>query len=96
MLCVDSDLEGSCGLGQIRKAYPEIFISGGIMERANFSATAGFGMERGRQGSFATFSAFLEICISEISMARLNRSHVLCHFSHAGIDDMATTRATSA
>ncbi len=84
VLCVDSDLEGSCGLSQIRKAYPEIFISGGIMERANFSAAAGFGMQKGRQGIFATFSAFLEMCISEITMARLNGAHVLCHFSHAG------------
>ena len=89
VLCVDSDLEGSCGLSQIRKAYPEIFISGGIMERANFSAAAGFGMQKGRQGIFATFSAFLEMCISEITMARLNGAHVLCHFSHAGVDDMA-------
>ena len=89
VLCVDSDLEGSCGLAQIRKAYPEIFVSGGIMERANFSAAAGFGMEEGKQGIFATFSAFLEMCISEITMARLNGSNVLCHFSHAGIDDMA-------
>jgi transketolase C-terminal domain/subunit len=38
---------------------------------------------------FATFSAFLEMCISEITMARLNKSNLLCHFSHAGIDDMA-------
>jgi transketolase len=89
ILCVDSDLEGSCGLAQIRKSYPEIFISGGIMERANFSAAAGFGMEKGKQGIFATFSAFLEMCISEITMARLNFSNVLCHFSHSGIDDMA-------
>jgi transketolase C-terminal domain/subunit len=89
VLCVDSDLEGSCGLQQIRQAYPEIFISGGVMERANFSAAAGFGMEKGKQGIFATFSAFLEMCISEITMARLNFSNVLCHFSHAGIDDMA-------
>jgi transketolase len=89
VLCVDSDLEGSCGLSQIRKAYPEIFISGGIMERANFSAAAGFGMQKGRQGLFATFSAFLEMCISEITMARLNGANVLCHFSHAGVDDMA-------
>ena len=89
VLCVDSDLEGSCGLAQIRKAYPEIFLSGGIMERANFSAAAGFGMEAGKQGIFGTFSAFLEMCISEITMARLNYSNVLCHFSHAGIDDMA-------
>jgi transketolase len=89
VLCVDSDLEGSCGLSQIRKAYPEIFISGGIMERANFSAAAGFGMQKARQGLFATFSAFLEMCISEITMARLNGANVLCHFSHAGVDDMA-------
>ncbi|MBD0269832.1 MAG: transketolase [Cyanobacteria bacterium Co-bin8] len=89
VLVIDSDLEGSCGLTQIRKAHPEVFISGGIMERGNISAAAGFGMAEGKQGIFATFSAFLEMCISEITMARLNRSNLLCHFSHAGIDDMA-------
>ncbi|MBF2021315.1 MAG: transketolase [Hydrococcus sp. C42_A2020_068] len=86
---IDSDLEGSCGLKKIHDAHPEIFIPSGIMERGNFSAAAGFGMEKGKQGIFATFSAFLEMCISEITMARLNYSNVLCHFSHAGIDDMA-------
>jgi transketolase len=86
---VDSDLEGSCGLIKIHNAYPEVFISSGIMERSNFSAAAGFGMEKGKQGIFGTFSAFLEMCISEITMARLNNSNVLSHFSHAGIDDMA-------
>jgi transketolase len=89
VLVVDSDLEGSCGLTQIRTAHPEIFISGGIQERGNLSAAAGFGMQKGKQGIFATFSAFLEMCISEITMARLNNSNLLCHFSHAGIDDMA-------
>ena len=86
---VDSDLEGSCGLIKIHKAYPEVFISSGIMERGNFSAAAGFGMEAGKQGIFGTFSAFLEMILSEITMARLNNSNVLSHFSHAGIDDMA-------
>jgi len=89
VLVIDSDLEGSCGLAQIRKAHPEVFISGGIMERGNLAAAAGFGMEKGKQGVFATFSAFLEMCISEITMARLNNSNLLCHFSHSGIDDMA-------
>jgi transketolase len=89
VLVIDSDLEGSCGLKKIHDTYPEIFIPSGIMERGNFSAAAGFGMEKGKQGIFATFSAFLEMCISEITMARLNKSNVLCHFSHAGIDDMA-------
>jgi transketolase len=86
---IDSDLEGSCGLKKIHDAYPEVFISSGIMERGNFSAAAGFGMEKGKQGIFGTFSAFLEMCISEITMARLNNSNVLSHFSHSGIDDMA-------
>lgn len=86
---IDSDLEGSCGLNKIHSAYPEVFISSGIMERGNFSAAAGFGMEKGKQGIFGTFSAFLEMCISEITMARLNHSNVLSHFSHSGIDDMA-------
>lgn len=86
---IDSDLEGSCGLFKIHAAYPEVFISSGIMERGNFSAAAGFGMEAGKQGIFGTFSAFLEMLLSEITMARLNNSNVLSHFSHSGIDDMA-------
>lgn len=85
----DNDLEGSCGLHHIRKAHPEVYVSAGIMERGNFSAAAGFGYEKGKQGIFGTFSAFLEMCVSEITMARLNQSNVLAHFSHAGVDDMA-------
>ncbi len=85
----DSDLEGSCGLNHVRAAHPEVFVRGGIMERGNYSAAAGFGYETGRQGIFATFSAFLEMVVSEITMARLNQANVLAHFSHAGCDDMA-------
>jgi transketolase len=85
----DSDLEGSCGLNHVRAAHPEVFVRGGIMERGNYSAAAGFGYETGRQGVFATFSAFLEMVVSEITMARLNQANVLAHFSHAGCDDMA-------
>jgi len=86
---LDSDLEGSCGLVHIKKAYPEVYISSGIMERSNLAAAAGFGMAPGKQGIFGTFSAFLEMCVSEITMARLNKCNLLCHFSHAGVDDMA-------
>lgn len=89
VLVVDSDLEGSCGLHHIRKAFPEIYVNGGIMERNNFSVAAGFGSDDGRQGIYGTFSAFLEMVISEITMARLNHANVLAHFSHAGVDDMA-------
>ena len=85
----DSDLEGSCGLNHVRAAHPEVFVRGGIMERGNYSAAAGFGYESGKQGVFGTFSAFLEMVVSEITMARLNQSNVLAHFSHAGCDDMA-------
>ena len=85
----DCDLEGSCGLNHVRAEHPEVFVRGGIMERGNYSAAAGFGYEQGKQGVFATFSAFLEMVVSEITMARLNSSNVLAHFSHAGCDDMA-------
>lgn len=59
------------------------------MERGNFTAAAGFGMDKGKQGIFSTFAAFQEMIISEVTMARLNNSNVLCHFSHSGCDDMA-------
>ncbi len=85
----DNDLEGSCGLHHVRQKHPEVFVRGGIMERGNYSAAAGFGSAPGRQGIFATFSAFLEMCLSEITMARLNFANVLAHFSHSGVDDMA-------
>ena len=85
----DNDLSGSQGLHHIAKAHPEVFVQGGIMERGNFSAAAGFGSSKGKQGIFSTFSAFLEMCISEITMSRLNFSNVLAHFSHSGVDDMA-------
>ena len=85
----DNDLEGSCGLHHIHKKHPEVFVRGGIMERGNFSAAAGFGSSPGKQGIYGTFSAFLEMCISEITMSRLNFSNVLAHFSHSGVDEMA-------
>jgi transketolase len=89
VMVIDCDLEGSTGLATIHKRHPDIYHLGGIMERGNISAAAGFGMEPGRQGVFSTFAAFLEMCVSEITMARLNNSNLLCHFSHSGTDDMA-------
>lgn len=89
VLVIDSDLEGSTGLNAIRKAHPEVCINGGVQERGNFSAAAGFGFEKGKQGIFSTFSAFLEMVVSEATMARLNDANMICHFSHAGVDDIA-------
>merc|ERR1711988_1532381 len=55
VVVIDSDLEGSCGLKKIREKCPEVFVKSGIMERANFSACAGFGSgDESRQGVFAT------------------------------------------
>ena len=85
----DSDLEGSVGLTAVRKEFPECFTSAGIHERGNYLAAAGFGSKEGNLGIFATFSAFMEMVISEITMSRLNESNVLAHFSHAGVDHMS-------
>ncbi len=93
VLCIDSDLEGSTGLKVIHQKHPEVFVPSGICERGNFAAAAGFGSfaPKGeyRTGIFSTFSAFSEMIISELTMARLNFANVLCHFSHAGVDEMA-------
>ncbi|KAF8135185.1 thiamine diphosphate-binding protein [Boletus edulis] len=89
VMVIDSDLEGSTGLKVIHQKHPEVFIPSGIMERGNFSAAAGFGFDADKFGVFSTFSAFLEMVISEITMARLNNCNVLCHFSHSGVDEMA-------
>ncbi|OBZ72046.1 Transketolase-like protein 2 [Grifola frondosa] len=89
VMVIDSDLEGSTGLKVIHQKHPEVFVSSGIMERGNFSAAAGFGFDKDKFGVFSTFSAFLEMVISEITMARLNFCNILCHFSHSGVDEMA-------
>lgn len=53
------------------------------------SAAAGFGFDPNKTGVFSTFSAFLEMTLSELTMARLNHCNLLCHFSHSGVDEMA-------
>lgn len=85
------DLEGSTGLKVIHQKHPEVFIPSGIMERGNFSAAAGFGFDPEKFGVFSTFSAFLEMVISEVTMARLNNCNVLCHFSHSGGEQTFST-----
>jgi len=85
----DSDLEGSVGLTSVKNDFPKCFTSAGIHERGNYLAAAGFGSKEGNLGIFATFSAFMEMVISEITMSRLNEANVLAHFSHAGVDHMS-------
>jgi transketolase len=86
---IDNDLGGSTGLHFIKEEFPEVYINGGIMERNNFSVAAGYGEFPSRIGITATFSAFLEMLPSEITMARYNDANVLAHFSHSGVDWMA-------
>ena len=54
----------------------------------NFSAAAGFGFKR-QTRHLQHLLRVSEMIISEPTMARLNDANVICHFSHAGIDDMA-------
>lgn len=89
VMVIDCDLEGSTGLNTIHKSVPDVYTMGGIMERGNLLTAAGFGMQFGKQGIYSTFAAFLEMCCSEITMARLNNCNLLCHYSHSGVDDMA-------
>ncbi|KAJ7577442.1 hypothetical protein C8J56DRAFT_1031459 [Mycena floridula] len=45
---------------------------------------------------FLKFSAFLEMVVSELTMARLNNCNILCHFSHSGVDKWPTIPVISA
>ncbi|KAG2369311.1 thiamine diphosphate-binding protein [Suillus spraguei] len=67
VMVIDSDLEGSTGLKVIHQKHPEVFVPSGIMERGNFSTAAGFGFDANKFGVFSTFSAFLEMVISEMA-----------------------------
>lgn len=64
-----------------------LFLS--LQERGNLSAAAGFGFDQNKFGVFSTFSAFAEMVLSELTMARLNHCNLLSHFSHSGVDEMA-------
>ena len=66
----DNDLEDRAA-SRRQESFPQVYVQGGVMERGTIGRCR-FGMERGRQGVFATFSAFQEMLISEITMARLN------------------------
>ena len=66
----DNDLEGSCGLHHIRKAHPEIFVRGGIMERGNFSAAAGLRVHAPASRAFTARSARSWRCASAKSRWR--------------------------
>lgn len=50
---------------QVGEAFPEIYVKGGIMERGNFSACAGFSSHSSRCAVFGTFAAFQEMILSE-------------------------------
>jgi transketolase len=94
----DPDLEGSTGLQIIRESLEErgkdlaktVYHNIGPQERGAFLATGGFGIEKGKQAIFATFGAFSEMIISELTMLRLRKDrNMLIHFSHSSEDDMS-------
>lgn len=63
---------------QVGESCPEIYVKGGIMERGNFSACAGFASHSGRCAVFGTFAAFQEMILSE---APEQAQVISCHFN---------------
>jgi len=92
ILVFSNDLGGSVGINLVGKEFPERYVLGGVMERGNLLAAAGFGSQKGNQAVYATFAAFMEMVISELTMSVMNRSNLLLHFSHSGVDWMADNR----
>ena len=92
----DNDLEGSCGLHHIRKKHPEVFVRGGIMERGNFSAAAGFGSHKASRASTRP-SARSSKCASARSPWRASISPTCSRISATAVSmRWQTTPVTSA
>ena len=72
-----------------RRPFPRSTSARASWSAATSPRRRASGWRPASRASSAPFSAFLEMCVSEITMARLNGCNVLCHFSHAGVDDMA-------
>jgi hypothetical protein len=64
----------SCFLFFIFDLYALIVINKGDLE-----GSTGFGFAHDKFGIFSTFSAFLEMVLSEITLARLNSCNALSH-----------------
>ncbi|MBF0540678.1 MAG: transketolase [Nitrospirae bacterium] len=88
-LLVDNDLIYSSSSEIFADKYPQNTVRGGPQERGNWLLASGFGTVSGHQAFYTTFSAFLEMIISEIVMGNLIDSNVLAFFSHAGVDGIS-------
>lgn len=88
-LLVDNDLIFSSGGEIFADKYPEYTVRGGPEERGNWLLSCGFGSMPGHHAFYTTFSAFLEMIISEITMGNFIDSNVMAFFSHAGVDGIS-------
>jgi transketolase len=88
-LLVDNDLINSSSSELIADKYPENTVRGGPQERGNWLLSSGFGSVAGHHAFYTTFSAFLEMIISDIVMGNFIDSNVLAFFSHAGVDGIS-------
>jgi transketolase len=88
-LLIDNDLINSSCSDIIANKYPQNTVRGGPQERGNWLCASGFGSVAGHHAFYVTFSAFLEMIISDIVMGNYIDANVLAFFSHAGVDGMS-------
>lgn len=86
---ISSDLQGSTGVADFQKAFPNHYIDLGIAEANMVSAAIGFS----KQGLIPVVDTFAQFGITKgnlpLIMAGLSQAPVIALFSHAGFQDAA-------
>ncbi len=86
---VSSDLQGSTGINDFQKAYPENFVDVGIAESNMINTAVGLS----KQGLIPIVDTFAQFAITKgnlpLIMSSLSQAPIIGLFSHAGFQDAA-------
>ena len=89
IVSISSDLQGSTGLGEFRKSFPESSFDIGVAEANMISVAAGFS----KQGFIPIVDTFAQFGVTKGSlpliMSALSQAPVIGIFSHIGFQDAA-------
>lgn len=89
VISITSDLPGSTGVADFRKAHPEASLDVGIAESNMVSVAAGFSKE----GYIPVVDTFAQFGVTKgalpLTMAALSEAPVIAIFSHTGFQDAA-------
>jgi transketolase len=89
VISITSDLPGSTGVAEFRKAFPQASFDVGVAESNMISVAAGFS----KLGYLPVVDTFAQFGVTKgalpLTMAALSEAPMICIFSHTGFQDAA-------